>query len=93
MRHQVVDTGLDETSCFFIDDDGEELPHGYYYERFGFVLSSSSSASQPPAYSPLSETPPPRRVTFLDKFPTYLERNYFQRGPPIPLVDAIPDYL
>lgn len=26
---QVVDTGLDETSCFFADDDGLEVEHGY----------------------------------------------------------------
>ncbi|CAM9635784.1 unnamed protein product [Ectocarpus sp. 4 AP-2014] len=38
---QVVDTGLDETSCFFIDDGGEEVDHGYYFEEL-FVSSSSS---------------------------------------------------
>ena len=30
---QVIDTGLDETSCFFADGDGLEVPHGYYYEK------------------------------------------------------------
>lgn len=39
---QVVDTGLDETSCFFIDDGGEEVDHGYYFEEL-FVGATSSS--------------------------------------------------
>ncbi|CBN77322.1 peptidase S8 and S53 [Ectocarpus siliculosus] len=39
---QVVDTGLDETSCFFIDDGGEEVDHGYYFEEL-FVGSAGSS--------------------------------------------------
>ncbi|CAB1107200.1 unnamed protein product [Ectocarpus sp. CCAP 1310/34] len=39
---QVVDTGLDETSCFFIDDGGEEVDHGYFFEEL-FVGSTGSS--------------------------------------------------
>ena len=35
MPHQVIDSGLDETSCFFIDDDGQEVTHGHYYEELG----------------------------------------------------------
>lgn len=39
---QVIDTGLDETSCFFTnDEDGEEVDHGYYFEEL-FVGSSQS---------------------------------------------------
>lgn len=29
---QVVDTGLDETSCFFADDTGGEVEHGYLFD-------------------------------------------------------------
>ncbi|CAM9317023.1 unnamed protein product [Discosporangium mesarthrocarpum] len=29
----IVDTGLDETSCFFADEDGVEVEHGYFYEE------------------------------------------------------------
>ncbi|CAN0335611.1 unnamed protein product, partial [Ectocarpus fasciculatus] len=47
---QVVDTGLDETSCFFIDDDGEEVEHGHFFEEL-FVSSSSSQL----VYVPLFE--------------------------------------
>ncbi|CAM9790716.1 unnamed protein product, partial [Ectocarpus fasciculatus] len=32
---QVIDSGLDETSCYFIDDDGEEVDHGYYFNELG----------------------------------------------------------
>ncbi|CAN0597839.1 unnamed protein product, partial [Laminaria digitata] len=39
---QVVDTGLDETSCYFIDADGEEVPHGHYFEELGVEPESSS---------------------------------------------------
>eukprot|EP00752_Nemacystus_decipiens_P002497 g2346.t1 len=41
---QVVDTGLDETSCFFADGDGQEIPHGYYFEELsegGFRFPTS----------------------------------------------------
>lgn len=33
----MVDSGLDETSCFFIDEDGQEIPHGYYFEEMAFL--------------------------------------------------------
>ena len=36
-RNQIIDTGMDETSCFFIDEDGQEVEHGYYFEELGFV--------------------------------------------------------
>ncbi|CAM9464026.1 unnamed protein product [Laminaria digitata] len=42
MPHQVTDTGLDETSCFFIDNDGEETPHGHYFEELAYPFSSST---------------------------------------------------
>lgn len=34
---QIVDSGLDETSCFFIDEDGEEVEHGYFFDEIGFI--------------------------------------------------------
>eukprot|EP00903_Cladosiphon_okamuranus_P018381 g16907.t1 len=34
---QIIDTGLDETSCFFVDEDGLEVEHGYYFEELGFA--------------------------------------------------------
>ena len=37
---QVVDTGLDETSCYFVDEDGEEIAHGHYFEELGFTSGS-----------------------------------------------------
>lgn len=27
-----MDSGLDETSCFFADDDGEQIEHGHLYD-------------------------------------------------------------
>ncbi|CAM9659673.1 unnamed protein product, partial [Hapterophycus canaliculatus] len=30
---QVVDTGLDYNSCYFVDEDGEEVAHGHYFEE------------------------------------------------------------
>lgn len=41
---QVLDTGLDETSCFFIDGDGQEVTHGYYYDAMGSPASSTFSS-------------------------------------------------
>ncbi|CAM9868950.1 unnamed protein product, partial [Ascophyllum nodosum] len=35
---QVVDSGLDETSCFFIDDDGEKIEHGHYFEELAWTV-------------------------------------------------------
>lgn len=29
---QMVDSGLDETSCFFADDDGVQVKHGHIYD-------------------------------------------------------------
>ncbi|CAM9166855.1 unnamed protein product, partial [Hapterophycus canaliculatus] len=41
---QIIDTGVDETSCYFIDDDGEEVEHGYYYDE----LSAPTLSVTPP---------------------------------------------
>lgn len=35
--NQVTDSGLDETSCFFADGDGQEVVHGHYYEELSDV--------------------------------------------------------
>lgn len=45
--HQIVDSGLDETSCFFVDGDGQEVAHGYYFDE----LSKSYSSVSVPAYT------------------------------------------
>ena len=42
---QVIDTGLDETSCFFIDEDGEEVEHGHYFEELQVLIKATSSTS------------------------------------------------
>lgn len=42
---QIIDTGLDETSCFFVDEDGLEVEHGYYFEELGFVGEPSFDLS------------------------------------------------
>lgn len=42
---QIVDTGLDETSCFFADGGGEEVAHGHYYEELGVMPFSSSGSA------------------------------------------------
>lgn len=34
---KVVDTGLDETSCFFAEADGSEIEHGHYLDEFAFL--------------------------------------------------------
>lgn len=41
--NQIIDTGLDETSCYFADEDGEEVTHGYYWEELSedyYVVTS-----------------------------------------------------
>lgn len=40
---QVVDSGLDETSCFFADDDGLQVEHGHLFE--GYRNESDGSVS------------------------------------------------
>lgn len=30
---QVVDSGLDQESCFFRDEDGEQVEGGYYFDE------------------------------------------------------------
>lgn len=44
-KPQIIDTGLDETSCFFTDGDGLEVEHGYYFEELGFVGTPSSAGN------------------------------------------------
>lgn len=36
----MVDSGVDESSCFFEDDSGEKIEHGYYFEELAFVYIS-----------------------------------------------------
>lgn len=44
MPPQVIDTGLDETSCFFVHDEaGDQIAHGYYYDEMGANFISISS--------------------------------------------------
>ena len=34
---QVIDSGLDESSCYFAHDaEGDHVTHGYYYDELGF---------------------------------------------------------
>lgn len=43
---QVIDTGLDETSCFFVHDErGDQIPHGYFFDEFGANIFTSLSES------------------------------------------------
>lgn len=39
---QIIDSGLDETSCFFADEDGEEVTHGYYFDELSDTYSTSN---------------------------------------------------
>ena len=38
-----MDTGLDETSCFFADDDGLQVEHGHLFD--GFRLETNGNVS------------------------------------------------
>ncbi|CAN0198488.1 unnamed protein product, partial [Ectocarpus sp. 6 AP-2014] len=45
---QVIDSGVDESSCFFAhDESGDHVPHGHYFEEWGInpPLTSSSFSS------------------------------------------------
>ena len=48
---QVVDSGLDETSCFFIDDDEEEIEHGHYFEELAIFIVGLLTASSREIFS------------------------------------------
>ncbi|CAM9771338.1 unnamed protein product, partial [Sphacelaria rigidula] len=39
---QIVDSGLDETHCYFVDEGGEEVEHGYLFDEIGGYGPSSS---------------------------------------------------
>ncbi len=48
---QIVDSGLNETSCYFEHGDGTEVTHGHYFEEVGstnpyFSTSGSESWSK-----------------------------------------------
>ena len=43
---QVADTGLDETSCFFVDEDREKIDHGYYFEELGYATITAQYSSR-----------------------------------------------
>eukprot|EP00904_Undaria_pinnatifida_P011000 jgi/Undpi1/702/HiC_scaffold_10.g04166.m1 len=55
---QVIDTGVDETSCYFIDDDGQTVTHGHYFEEIG-IKTLAPTPSPASATSPTSATLPP----------------------------------
>lgn len=42
---QVVDTGLNETSCFFADGDGKTIQHGHYFQDVGTTNPRFTSSS------------------------------------------------
>ena len=48
---QVIDTGLDETLCFFIDDDGEKIEHGHYLEELRLIYPSHPTSSSTREYA------------------------------------------
>ena len=42
----MIDTGLDESSCFFVHDaDGDLVPHGYYYDEWGIDIDLSPTVA------------------------------------------------
>jgi len=42
MSRQVIDTGLDESSCYFANDEtGDQVEHGYYFDEFGVTIDPS----------------------------------------------------
>lgn len=55
---QIVDTGLDYNSCFFVDEDGEEVEHGHFFEEIGVEASALSS------WSPTFKITPPIAQVF-----------------------------
>lgn len=42
---QVVDTGVDVSSCFFVDEDKKEVEHGHFFEEIGVSADEFSSVS------------------------------------------------
>ena len=43
---QIVDSGLNETSCYFAHGDGTQVDHGHYFEAVGSTNPSFSSSSE-----------------------------------------------
>lgn len=41
----MVDSGLDETSCFFADDDGLEIEHDYLFEDYSIFFDSGNDST------------------------------------------------
>lgn len=53
---QVVDTGLDETSCFFVHDEArDQIAHGYFYDEWGANVVTSLSESDDEWWLPNAE--------------------------------------
>lgn len=53
---QVIDTGLDETSCYFVHDEArDQIAHGYYYDEFGANVFTSLSDSDDQWWLPSEE--------------------------------------
>ena len=65
MPQQVIDTGLDETSCFFIDDDLEEVPHGHYFDELAVSLDPVESPSSSPILPPSATSSPTEGVPLI----------------------------
>lgn len=52
MYRQIVDTGLDYNSCYFVDKDGKEVAHGHYFEEMGVQASALSSWNPSFSFTP-----------------------------------------
>lgn len=49
---QVVDSGLDQESCFFRDEDGENVELGYYFDEIALLSATDYFAEFNGGYFP-----------------------------------------
>lgn len=68
--HVPLLSGLDETSCFFVDEDGEQVEHGYYFDEIGFLADSQIYISFGGGDFPVDISR--RKVIVLDDFAAYI---------------------
>lgn len=83
LYNKVVDTGLDETSCFFVDsEEGDHVTHGYYYDELGvnFLGTSFSGSYDEGALQQPSAASAASAASYYSYYSDYQSEGIFSGG-------------
>lgn len=81
-----MDSGLDETSCYFVDDEGGEVEHGYIFEVEDSFLVYNGG------YYPIDAARRKVRISSTSR-PSYSACTFFSLGVRTWFIDGAPPGL